>query len=121
MIVFGVILGTCDNCDLQEVQSLSSKLLDALTEASLDENSGPIPSEIVTNSLKDELLTFLGFGRISEPLGDSVCMINGNISISNDISIDLDPSIDIHLIQSRLERGAFLAHIQSKKSAWSKV
>jgi hypothetical protein len=117
--VHPVIIGTCDNCDLQEVQSLSAKLLSALTEASIHENSGALPSDVVTNTLKEEFLSFLGFGRIIQSSSSPITL--NPLSVPRDLSIDLDPSLDIRLIQSRLERGAFVSHLQSKKSAWGKV
>jgi hypothetical protein len=118
--VNNVIIGTCDHCDLQEVQSLAAKILDSLTDASLHENSGTFPSPIVTNTLKEDLLSFLGFGRITQSSLSAVINLNP-LSVPPDFSIDLDPSLDLHTIQSRLERGAFVAYLQSKKSAWGKV
>mmetsp|Transcript_17880 Transcript_17880/g.18646 ORF Transcript_17880/g.18646 Transcript_17880/m.18646 type:complete len:511 (+) Transcript_17880:59-1591(+) len=119
LILYPVIGGTCDNCDLQEVQHLSAKLLDVLTEASLSENSGAIPSDIVTNSLKDELLTFLGFGQVIQTSESSITL--DPFTIPSDLTIDLDPTLDITIVKSRLEKGAFLGYLQSKKSAWSKA
>jgi hypothetical protein len=117
--VHPVIIGTCEHCDLQEVQSLSAKLLNSLTEASLHENSGAFPSDAITNTLKEDLLSFLGFGRIVQSSSTPITL--KPFSVPLDLSIDLDPSLEIHSIQSRLERGAFVAHLQSKKSAWGKV
>lgn len=119
LILHPVIGGTCDNCDLQEVQNISAKLLDTLTEASLSENSGAIPSDIVTNSLKDELLSFLGLGQITDTFQSQISL--DPLVIPSDLTIDLDPTIDLNIIKSRLEKGAFLAYLHRKKSAWSKA
>lgn len=118
-LVPSAIIGTCDHCDLQEVQSLSAKLLDTLTDASLHENAGTSPSDIVSNSLKDEMLTFLGIGRITQSSSSTVTL--NPLTIPSDFSIDLDPSLDFLALQNRLQRGSFVAHLQSKKSAWGKV
>jgi hypothetical protein len=117
--VNNAIIGTCDHCDLQEVQSLSAKILDSLTDASLNENSGAFPSPNITKTLKDDLMSFLGLGRIIQSSSSAISL--NPLSIPTDFSVDLDPSLDIQTIQRRLERGGFVAYLQSKKSAWGKV
>ena len=118
-LVNTAIIGTCDHCDLQEVQSLSALLLNSLSDASLHENPGAFPSPTITKTLKEDLMSYIGFGRIVQSSSSAISL--NPLSIPSDFSIDLDPSLDYQTIRRRLEGSGFVAYLQSKKSAWGKV
>lgn len=96
----GAIGGTCDYCDSTQVALISSKLLDTLCQASLNEYPGqePPPDPHI-NRLKDHLMDMIGLGSIS-----------------------YNPSNQPPTLREILHKlDKFSSYVLEKKSLWSKA